>query len=132
MVSNIFDERRRSGVGRHRRKRRYRDGRRHRGEARTGNLTTPRRERRLLAGVRFLRPPLQNTEHDGTQQDEADDCTWYFRNKFENDEAFGHVVQVVGMWATVMTTLYPMEHVVKQYEAFTDAEIPDSIPEGWA
>lgn len=65
-------------------------------------------------------------------QDEADYWTWYFRNKFENDEAFGHVVQVVGMWATVMTTLYPMEHVVRQYEAFTDAEIPDSIPEGWA
>ena len=63
-------------------------------------------------------------------QDADDLWTWYFRWKFESDDAFAHVVHVVGTWATVMTTLYPMEHVVKQYEAFMDAEIPDELPDG--
>lgn len=62
-------------------------------------------------------------------QDADDLYTWYFRHGFESDDAFAHVVHVVGTWATVMTTLYPMEHVVKQYEAFMDSEIPDEVPD---
>mgnify|MGYP005609082639 CR=1 FL=1 len=62
-------------------------------------------------------------------QDADDLYTWYFRHRFESDDAFAHVVHVVGTWATVMTTLYPMEHVVKQYEAFMDSEIPDEVPD---
>jgi hypothetical protein len=62
-------------------------------------------------------------------QDPDDIWTWYFREKFQNDEMFAHVVSVVGTWATQIVTLYPMEHVVKQYEQFQEDQIPDSLPE---
>lgn len=62
-------------------------------------------------------------------QDEDDIFTFYFREKFENDETFAHVVGVVGMWATQIVTLYPCEHIVDRYEGFH--QTPDTIPEDW-
>lgn len=62
-------------------------------------------------------------------QDETDLWTFYFRERFEGDDEFAHVVSVVGPFATQIITMYPMEHVVRQYEAFQDASIPDCIPE---
>lgn len=65
-------------------------------------------------------------------QDADDLWTWYFREKFANDDMFRHVVNVVGTWACVMTTIYPMAHVVVQYERFQEETIPDQIPEDFA
>lgn len=63
------------------------------------------------------------------EPDGEDIWTWYFRHKFESDEMFAHVVNVVGTWATQIVTMYPLPHVVQQYEAFMDAGIPDEIPD---
>lgn len=61
--------------------------------------------------------------------DEADIWTWYFRSNFEKSPVpFEGVVGVVGVWACVMTTLYPMKHVVEQYEAFNASGL-DKIPD---
>lgn len=65
-------------------------------------------------------------------QDANDVWTWYFRHKFESPEVFGRVVSVVGTWALQMITMYPMDHVVKQYEAFMASEIPDELPDNWS
>jgi len=62
-------------------------------------------------------------------QDEPDFWTFYFRNRFEDDEAFARVVSVVGTWATQIVTMYPMEHIVDRYELFAAQEIPDTLPE---
>ncbi len=59
--------------------------------------------------------------------DESDVWTWYFREKF-TAVPFEHVANVVGTWACVMTTLYPMKHVVEQYEAFSVGDL-DSMPD---
>lgn len=59
--------------------------------------------------------------------DEADIWTWYFREKFTGIP-FEQVVNVVGVWACVMTTLYPMKHVVEQYENFQASDL-DSTPD---
>lgn len=64
-------------------------------------------------------------------QDPEDIWTWYFREKFGGDDKFQHVVQVVGAWATQMITMYPMRHVVEQYEAFNSSDITDFIPDSW-
>lgn len=53
--------------------------------------------------------------------------TWYFRDSFKQ-VPFEHVVGVVGTWACVMTTLYPMKHVVEQYEAFSASGL-DKVPD---
>lgn len=55
--------------------------------------------------------------------------TWYWRHMFENDEMFAHVVGVIGHWATQIVTMYPLPHVVQQYEAMIDSQIPDEIPD---
>lgn len=65
-----------------------------------------------------------NYEPDG-----ADIYTWYFRHKFESDEVFDHVVSVVGTWATQIISMYPLPHVVKQFESFCDAGIPNEVPD---
>ena len=62
-------------------------------------------------------------------EDEGDVYTFYFREKFGNDDEFAHVVGVVGMWATQIVTLYPCEHIVDRYEGFH--QTPDTIPEDW-
>lgn len=56
--------------------------------------------------------------------------TWYFREKFPDDDTFAKVISVVGTWACVMTTLYPMKHVVEQYEAFQAQDL-DHVPDDW-
>lgn len=58
--------------------------------------------------------------------------TFYFRENFANSPVpFEHVAQVVGAWATNITTLYPMQHIVERYEAFSAQDL-DHIPEDWA
>jgi hypothetical protein len=66
--------------------------------------------------------------------DPQDIWTWYFREKFTDDETFARVVQAVGPWAMQIITLYPMEHVVNQYEAFNSTDLGelDHIPDDWA
>lgn len=64
--------------------------------------------------------------------DESDMWTWYFREKFKGDGMFEHVVRVVGAWATLMNTMYPMEHVVTFYEKFHESEIPDELPDDFS
>lgn len=54
--------------------------------------------------------------------------TWYFREKFQ--VPFEHVIGMVGVWATQITSLYPQQHVVEQYEAFQTADL-DHIPDDW-
>lgn len=66
-----------------------------------------------------------NYEPDG-----ADMYTWYWREMFEGDDMFAHVVSVVGAWATQIVTMYPLPHVVKQFENFCDAQIPNEVPDG--
>ena len=63
--------------------------------------------------------------------DEKDVYTWYFREKFASPEMFAHVIGVVGAWATQVITLYPMKHVVEQYEAFQATDL-DHVPDDWA
>lgn len=65
-------------------------------------------------------------------QDPEDIWTWYFREKFGGDEMFAHVTKVVGAWSMQCITMYPLEHVVKQYESFSARDITDFIPDGWA
>lgn len=59
--------------------------------------------------------------------DENDIWTWYFRDSFKN-VPFEHVVGAVSVWSCVMTTLYPMKHVVEQYERFQAVDL-DTIPD---
>lgn len=61
-------------------------------------------------------------------QDEEDIWTWYFREKFKDAETFSHVVGVVGPWAMQCITMYPMEHVVTQYETFLANDL-DTVPD---
>lgn len=63
-------------------------------------------------------------------QDPPDTWSFYFREKFEDDEAFDRMVETVGMWACKIVTLYPMEHVVENYVKLNTQNI-DFIPEGW-
>lgn len=56
--------------------------------------------------------------------------TWFWREMFEGDDMFAHVVSVVGAWATQIVTMYPMPHVVKQFEDFCDSQIPTEVPDG--
>lgn len=60
--------------------------------------------------------------------DPEDIWTWYWRHSFNGD--FEKVTAVLGVWSTVITTLYPMEHVVKQYEAHQTSDL-DHVPEDW-
>lgn len=62
-------------------------------------------------------------------QDPADTWTWYWRDKFESDEMFATVITTIGHWATQIVTMYPLPHVVQQYEKYLDSEIPDEIPD---
>jgi len=62
-------------------------------------------------------------------QDPDDLWTWYFRHKFGDNDTFARVVGVVGPWAMQVITMYPLEHVVNQFENFMDAEIPDEVPD---
>lgn len=62
-------------------------------------------------------------------QDEDEIWTFYFREKFENDGEFAHVVSVLGMWATQVVTLYPCQHIVEKYEQFH--QTPNTIPADW-
>jgi len=64
-------------------------------------------------------------------QDEKDFWTWYFREKFDRANTFEEIAGVIGVWACNMTTLYPMEHVVQQYEKFNTTDISDSVPVDW-
>lgn len=60
-------------------------------------------------------------------QDPEDIWTWYFREKFTT-VPFERVVGAVSVWASVTTTLYPMKHVVEQYEAFQASDL-DTVPD---
>ena len=62
-------------------------------------------------------------------QDPQDVWTWYFREKFT--VPFEYVVGAIGAWAMQVTTLYPMKHVVEQYEAFQATDL-DHVPDDWA
>lgn len=64
-------------------------------------------------------------------QDPDDIWTFYFREKFEGEDMFERVVGVIGMWATQIVTMYPMEHIVERYEMFNAQDIGDTIPEDW-
>lgn len=57
--------------------------------------------------------------------------TWYFREKFKDDETFMRVVNTVGQWATQIITLYPRAEVVEQYERQYKQGIPDEFPREW-
>jgi len=57
--------------------------------------------------------------------DPDDIWTWYFRESFKS-VTFEDVVSVVGPWACMMTTLYPMKHVVEQYEAFQTNDLNET------
>lgn len=63
-------------------------------------------------------------------QDPPDIWTWYYTEKFKDHDDFMRVVNIVGPWACVMTTLYPMKHVVEQFEQFHEVGI-DHIPDDW-
>lgn len=60
-------------------------------------------------------------------QDESGIYTWYFRDSFKS-VPFEDVTRIVGVWATVITTLYPMRHVVEQYERFQAKDL-DTMPD---
>lgn len=63
--------------------------------------------------------------------DQEEIWTFYFRSNFDKSPvSFEHVAQVVGVWATNITTLYPMKHIVEQYEAFNVQDI-DHVPDDW-
>jgi hypothetical protein len=62
---------------------------------------------------------------------DGDLWTWYFREKFKDDETFMRTVNVIGQWATQIITIYPRPEVVQQYEAFHDSSIPAEIPLDW-
>lgn len=57
-------------------------------------------------------------------QDESGIYTWYFRDSFKS-VPFEDVTRIVGVWATVITTLYPMRHVVEQYERFQAKDLDE-------
>ena len=62
-------------------------------------------------------------------QDEEDIWTWYFRAAFERSPVpFEGVVKAVGAWACNIVTLYPMKHVVDQYERMSASDL-DTIPD---
>lgn len=63
-------------------------------------------------------------------QDPEDIWTWYFREKFTT-VPLEEVVKAIGAWSMQCITMYPMEHVVKQYEAFNAQDINDFIPDEW-
>lgn len=62
-------------------------------------------------------------KYDG---DDEDIWTWYFREKFVG-VPFEKVVGMIGVWVVQTTTLYPMEHVVLQYEKFADSSLGDEL-----
>lgn len=63
--------------------------------------------------------------------DPDDIWTFYFRENFDKSPVpFEHVAQVVGVWATNITTLYPMQHIVERYESFSAQDL-DHIPDDW-
>lgn len=62
-------------------------------------------------------------------KDPDDIFTFYYREKFDNDEAFQNTVDIVGRWAMNIITLYPMKHIVEQYESFH--KVTDHVPEEW-
>lgn len=64
-------------------------------------------------------------------QDEEDLYTFYFREKFESDEIFAHVVSTVGAWSMQVVTLYPVEHIVNKYEDFAMSDLNSGVPEEW-
>jgi len=62
-------------------------------------------------------------------QDEDDVWTFYFREAFNNSPTpFQEVAEIVGVWATNMYTLYPMAHVVRQYERLSAVDL-DTVPD---
>jgi len=62
-------------------------------------------------------------------QDGEDVWTWYFRQAFERSPVpFEAVVSVIGVWACNITTLYPMKHIVDQYQRMSTRDL-DTIPE---
>lgn len=65
-------------------------------------------------------------------EDEGGVFTWYWREVVERGEySFEQIAGYIGNWAMVVTTLYPLENVVKQYEAMNTRDIGDTIPEDW-
>ena len=67
------------------------------------------------------------------EPDGQDVWTWYFRHMFEEqgESRFMEIVEHVGQLATQIISLYPMQHVVTQYNKMQDRQIPDSIPENF-
>lgn len=66
-------------------------------------------------------------------QDPADLWTWYFREKFTDNETFARVLHIVAPWAMQSITMYPLQHVVEQYEAFNSIDVAgfDHVPDEW-
>lgn len=61
-------------------------------------------------------------------QDPSGIATWWFREKFTDPEAsFEKMCGMIGVWATVVTTTYPMKAVVEQYERLHS--IGDEMPD---
>lgn len=64
-------------------------------------------------------------------KDPDDIWTFYWRESFKS-VTFEQVVGAIGAWSMQCITLYPMEHVVKQYEAHQSSDLnsyPDWLPE---
>lgn len=59
--------------------------------------------------------------------------TFYWREVVEKNGnvSFEQLTAFVGDWAMNIVTLYPLEHIVEQYENFFDKDIPNEVPEGW-
>ena len=55
--------------------------------------------------------------------------TYYFRERFEDDEHFKAAIHMLGGWALTMLTMYPMEEIVDAYEKLH--EVPDELPDDW-
>jgi len=65
--------------------------------------------------------------------DGEDVWTWVWRNAFEQgaENRFMEIAEQVGQWATQVVTIYPLPHIVEQYERTQSKQIPDGLPEGW-
>jgi hypothetical protein len=65
-------------------------------------------------------------------EDEGGVYTWYWREVVEAGEhTFEQVASYIGNWAMMITTLYPLEHIVEQYEKMHTRDIVDTIPDDW-
>jgi hypothetical protein len=60
---------------------------------------------------------------------ESEDSTYYFRETFGDDEKFMTTIRLIGGWAMMVSTLYPMPQVVEKYEEFFAFQLPDELPE---